>query len=210
MEQKATIHVVDDDEAFVTAVSRLLRASGYAVRSYRSGTEFLQAKIEEGPGCILLDFVLPGSNGLDLQEEVARWPNPLPIIFLSGYADVPTSVRAIKSGATDFLTKPVKREMLLEAIRMALARDAEQRAVREQTGRWYSLFQALTPREREVFDRVVIGRLNKQIAAELGITERTVKAHRGQIMTKMRVDSVAQLVHIADQLEQQRQYPGRA
>jgi FixJ family two-component response regulator len=206
--RRGIIHIVDDDHEFVTAISRLLRAAGYVTRSYRSAEEILSAPFD-GPGCLLLDVRLPGFNGLDLQKALASRADPMPIIFLSGYGDIPTSVQAMKAGAVDFLTKPVPRDALLEGIRKAMMKDREGRTAREEARKWCSLFGTLTPREREVLERVVIGRLNKQIAAELGITERTVKAHRGQIMTKMRVDSVARLVHIADQLARQKHSSAR-
>ena len=203
--QAPVIHVVDDDEHFVTAISRVLKVAGYSVRSYQNARNFLVAPVEKDPGCILLDYRLPGLSGLELQNRLGARTDVPPIIFLSGYGDVPTSVRAMKSGAVDFLTKPVKREVLLAAVKTALAHDAEARAVRKEARRWQDLFGALTEREREVFDLVVTGRLNKQIAAELGIAERTVKVHRGHVMSKMQADSLAHLVHIADLLQRSEQ-----
>jgi FixJ family two-component response regulator len=194
------IHVVDDDESFQSAISRLLRATGYKVRTYANAGDFLLADLDEAPGCILLDVRMPGPSGLELQAALAMRPAPLPIIFLSGYGDIPTTVRAIKAGAVDFLTKPVKREALLNAIRNALAHDAERRVLREQWNRWRACYDSLTQRELQVFEGVVNGKMNKEIADHLGTAVRTVKAHRGKMMEKMRVHSVAELVHIADQL----------
>jgi FixJ family two-component response regulator len=181
------IHVVDDDDSLRTAVMRLLRAAGYEVRGYPSAGEFMLARIEDAPGCVVLDVRMPGSSGLDLQAAF----DSLPIIFLTGHGDIPMSVRAMKAGAVDFLAKPVKREDLLNAIQHALARDAEVR----------TRFESLTPREREVFACVVAGKINKQIAAELDTSERTIKAHRAQVMEKMQVATVVELVHLAEQLQ---------
>jgi len=143
---------------------------------------------------------LPGPSGLDLQRALASRPNPLPIIFLSGYGDIPSSVQAIKAGAMDFLTKPVQRETLLKAIQNALARGIENRVLHDQLRNWRACYNTLTKREAEVFSRVVAGKMNKEIASELGAAERTIKAHRAQVMEKMHAGSIAELVHIADQL----------
>jgi FixJ family two-component response regulator len=196
----AIIHVVDDDEPFSIAICRLLRASGYTVRSYASAGDFLMANVPDTAGCILMDVCLPGPSGLELQAALANRPVSLPVIFLSGHADVPTSVRAMKGGAIDFLTKPVDREALLSAVQNAIARSMHNRALREQLREQRERYERLTKRETEVFERVVAGKMNKEIAGELGAAERTIKAHRAQVMQKMRVSSVAELVHIADQL----------
>jgi FixJ family two-component response regulator len=208
--QTAVIHVIDDDEPFATAICRLLKASGYVVRSYRSAGEFLLADIPDSAGCILMDLCLPGPSGLDLQAALAGRHVPLPVIFLSGCADVPTSVQAMKGGAMDFLTKPVDRETLLRAITAALARSIDNRLLRDQLSYQRACFEKLTRREMEVFERVVAGKMNKEIASELGAAERTIKAHRAQVMHKMRVSSVAELVHIADQLAAGQASPMRA
>ncbi len=200
MERLPIIHFIDDDASFQLAVARLLRASHFEVRTYGSTGDFLLHPPEDAPGCILLDLCLPGPDGLALQEALAARPNPLPIIFLSGHADVPTTVRAMKAGAVDVLTKPVQRETLLEAIRRALARDAEARAARERLRAWRDRYKSLTPREREVLERVAAGKMNKEIAFELGAAERTIKAHRAQVMQKLNAASVAELVRIADAL----------
>lgn len=190
----AVIHVVDDDDAFRAAMARLLRVAGYDVKEYRSAGEYLLDPPSDGAGCLLLDLHMPGPSGLELQEAVLRRGDSLPVVFLTGHGDIRTSVRAMRQGAADFLTKPVNREELLAAIRAAL-----QRQEREQsTSRWRrdlaARYATLTPRERQVLEGVVTGALNKQIAALLGTSERTVKAHRASIMQKMRVASVAELV----------------
>jgi FixJ family two-component response regulator len=195
------VHVVDDDDAVRTAVVRLLQAAGHEARGYASAGEFLLGRSDRNaPGCAVLDVRLPGPSGLDLQEALARLEAPIPIVFLTGHGDIPMSVRAMKAGAVDFLTKPVRAEALLAAVRNALARDAEARSTRERLQAFRTRYETLTPREREVFTGVVAGKLNKQIAAELGTAERTVKAHRAQVMEKMQVGSVAELVHVADAL----------
>ncbi len=198
--QKATIHIVDDDDSLRTAMARLLRATGYSVVIYPSAGEFLLAQPVDHRGCLLLDLRMPGPSGLDLQEALARRGVTLPIIFLTGYGDVPACARAMKAGAVDFLTKPVKRDALLVAIASALAREEKVHAARERYGFWLQRFESLTKREREVFEHVVSGALNKQIAAGIGAAERTVKAHRGHVMTKMGVSSLADLVRAAEEL----------
>jgi FixJ family two-component response regulator len=195
------IHIVDDDDSVRTAVTRLLRAAGYEVRSHSSAGEFLLSRPSDAPGCIVLDVHMPGPSGLDLQEALSKLGDAPPIIFLTGYGDIPMSVRAMKAGAVDFLTKPVQRTALLSAIRSALLRDADHRTVRERESTARARFESLTPRERDVITRVVVGKLNKQIAAELGTSERTVKAHRAHGMQKMRVKSLAELVRVTEQVQ---------
>jgi len=196
------IHVVDDDDSVRTGVVRLLQAAGFEARGYASAGEFLLGRSDRNaPGCVVLDVRMPGPSGLDLQDALARLEEPLPIVFLTGHGDIPMSVRAMKAGAVDFLAKPVSRDTLLASVRTALARDAETRAAREGLRLLRARYETLTPREREVFAGVVAGKLNKQIAADLGTAERTVKAHRAQIMGKMQVASVAALVHVADLLD---------
>ena len=163
MQQVPIIHVVDDDQLFQTAIGRLLRAVGYVVRSYTNAGDFLLAQMDDTPGCILLDVRLPGPSGLDLQKALAAGTNPLPIIFLSGYGDIPSSVQAIKAGAMDFLMKPVERKTLLKAIQDALARGIENRVLHEQLRTWRACHSRLTRRELEVFSRVVTGKMNKEI-----------------------------------------------
>jgi FixJ family two-component response regulator len=199
---------VDDDDSFRTAISRLLRASGFEVRAYRSAGEFLLEPAPKGPACLLLDIHMPGPDGLELQEAIARRGDSLPVIFLTAHGDVRKTVRAMRQGASDFLTKPVRREELLEAVRAALDRQKEE----ESTAGWRrelaTRYALLTPREREVLERVVAGALNKQIAAALGTSERTIKAHRARIMQKMQVDSLAELV-LANAALQRRGAHGR-
>ena len=194
------IHVVDDDPSFRTAVSRLLRAAKYEVRGYASASEFLNSDPCTEPGCILLDLQMPGVSGLDLQQSLARMEKRLPIIFLTGHGDIPASVRAMKAGAVDFLTKPVRREALLSAVQNAVAIDAKGRGERAVLRELQDRYEKLTPREREVLVHVVSGRLNKQIASDLVAAERTVKAHRASIMEKLGVHSVAELVRLAQEL----------
>jgi FixJ family two-component response regulator len=194
------IHIVDDDPSFRTAVSRLLRAAKYEVRGYASAAEFLNSGPCAGPGCILLDLRMPGVGGLDLQQSLARMEERLPIIFLTGHGDIPASVRAMKAGAVDFLTKPIRRETLLGAVENALGVDAKGRAAREVLRELQNRYENLTPREREVLAHVVSGKLNKQIAFDLGTAERTIKAHRASIMEKLGVQSVAELARLAQQL----------
>ena len=179
------VHVVDDDDSGRTAVVRLLCAAGYIARGYASAGEFLMTVSDEAPGCLVLDVRMPGPSGLELQDALARRHSTLPVIFLTGFGDIAMSVRAIKAGAVDFLTKPVEREALIRAVRSALERDARTRRNREQGRALRQKFDALTPRERDVFVRVVNGKLNKQIAADLGTAERTVKAHRAHVMEKL-------------------------
>lgn len=196
------VHVVDDDASFRNSVGRLLRACGYDVAVYESAEELLQQLPEAaGPSCILLDVRIPGVSGPELQDRLARQGSTLPIVFLTGHGDIETSVQAIKAGAEDFLTKPVAKDKLLDAIERAIARH---QAAREQHDRLNTLrakVARLTPRERQVFDLVVRGRMNKQIAHELGTTERTVKAHRQRVMEKLQVESLAQLVSMAERLD---------
>jgi len=194
------VHVVDDDESFRLAVGRLLRADGYRVQTYPSGSDFLIAGCRHGPGCVLLDVKMPGSDGLELQTALANGELSLPIIFISGRSNIPIAVRALKAGAVDFLTKPVRRQVLLNAVNQAFVEDASRRARDEELAGLRTCYASLSPREHDVFAQVITGRLNKQIAAELGASERTIKAHRAHIMEKMRVNSVAELVHIADRL----------
>lgn len=194
------IHIVDDDESLRVALLRLLGAAGFEARGYASTGDFLLQPLPDRPGCLLLDVRMPGPSGLDLQAALRRQGNPLPVIFLTGYADVAASVRAMKAGAVDFLTKPVEREALFEALQRALARDATQRAAHMEAEQLRATFAALTPRERAVFDRIVAGQINKQIADALGIAERTVKLQRARLMTKLDVSSVAELGRLAERL----------
>jgi FixJ family two-component response regulator len=199
-ESASVIHVVDDDPSFRSAISRLLRVSGYEVAEYESATLFLAASETARPGCILLDVQMPALGGLELQEEMANLSPGWPIIFMTAHGDIPTSVRAIKAGADDFLSKPVSRETLLAAIERALARHAVERQSRDQLNALKLLISTLTPREDEVFALMVRGKLNKQIAFQLGTSERTIKAHRQRIMDKLRAHSFAEAVAIAERV----------
>jgi RNA polymerase sigma factor (sigma-70 family) len=192
------IHVVDDDSSFRSAIAGLLAAAGYEVALYETSQQLLDKRPTRLTDCILLDVQLPGLSGLQLQDRLSKLGNRLPIVFLTGHADIPTSVRAIKAGAEDFLTKPVGKEQLLETIRRALDHAEEARARSEQVDALLARVTSLTPRERQVFALVVRGLLNKQIAHELGTSERTVKAHRHMVMQKCGVRSVAELVMIAE------------
>jgi FixJ family two-component response regulator len=192
--ETGTVFVIDDDPAVCRALSRMLNAAGYRVRAFESAEGFLAEGHAEAPGCLLLDVCLPGLDGMELQRSLLSAPCPRPIVFLTGRSDIQTSVNAMKAGAVDFLTKPIESGRLVTAIDKALRCDAERRleyAIRCAIQR---RFDKLTPREKQVMDGMVRGRLNKVIAAELGIGEKTVKVHRGRLMEKMGVRSVAELV----------------
>jgi FixJ family two-component response regulator len=195
------IHLVDDDASFRKAISRLLHAFGFEVAAYASARELLEKLPQPTePSCILLDVQIPGLTGPELQDRLIALGYELPVIFLTGHGDIPTSVQAIKAGAEDFLTKPVPSEVLYKAIVRALTRHRLLLEQKQKLKSLQDLVCALTPREREVFELVVQGRLNKQIAFQLGATERTIKAHRHKIMEKVRVGSLAELVVIAERL----------
>jgi FixJ family two-component response regulator len=194
------VHVVDDDESLRTGLLRLLRAAGFEARGYGSTGDFLLHPLPDRPGCVLLDLQMPGPSGLELQQALKRQGVPLPVIFLTGHGDVASSVRAMQAGAVDFLTKPVKRETLFEAIQSALERDARERAARAEADELHRRLASLTAREREVFDAVASGKLNKQIADELGMAERTVKLHRARVMEKLSAGSPAELGRLAERL----------
>jgi FixJ family two-component response regulator len=187
---------VDDDAAFLKAVARMLRASGFEVKTFASAIEFLAQPELDLPGCVLVDLRMPGLSGLDLQEALAKGGHRLPVIFLSGQGDIPTTVQAMRRGAEDFLTKRAPKEDLLDAVKRAIDRDARERTGRERREALHARFTALTPREREILEHVVQGKLNKQIAYDLGINERTVKLHRTAIKTKLNVDSTAELTKL--------------
>jgi FixJ family two-component response regulator len=192
------IHIVDDDASFRTAISRVLKVAGYEVADYDSATCFLRAIEAARPGCILLDVKMPALGGLQLQEELVKLSLSWPIIFMTGHADIPTSVRAIKAGAEDFLSKPVSKQTLLEAIERAFVCHAAIQRSQGQLNSFRSLISTLTPREGEVFALMVRGKPNKQIAFQLGTSERTIKAHRHMVMHKLQVQSFAEAVSIAE------------
>jgi RNA polymerase sigma factor (sigma-70 family) len=196
-----TVHVVDDDASFRNAIERRLKKAGYTVATYPSAQQLLDRLPDEsGPGCILLDVRIPGLSGPELQDRLSKLGSSLPIVFLTGYADVSITVRTIKAGAEDFLTKPVTSEQLLGAIEKAMAHQEVSRSLKQRRDVQRALLSSLTPRERQVLELVVQGKINKQIALQLGATERTIKAHRHRVMEKMKVGSLAELVSIAERL----------
>ena len=196
-----TVHVVDDEESIRTSLSRLLSAAGVPCKTYRSADEFISLCPTLVAGCVLLDLSMPGCTGLELQEKFSQTGRVLPIIFLTGNGDVPTSVRAMKSGAVDFLTKPVAKNQLLAAIQTAFARDEASRQHQAVQIDLRSRLSRLTPREEQVIRLVARGLLNKQIAAELGTVEKTVKVHRARALAKLEISSVAELVTLLDRLD---------
>jgi FixJ family two-component response regulator len=200
MSEDPTVYIVDDDLSIRTALTRLLRSVGLRCQTFESADDFLKASRADGPQCLVLDLRLPGASGLDLQRELAAFERSLPIIFLSGHGDIPITVRAMKAGAAEFLTKPIRERELIDAIRKALDRDRELQRQRQEGVRLRRRYDGLTPREREVMRLVVTGLLNKQVASELGISEKTVKVHRAQVMHKMRAGSLAELVRMWDHL----------
>lgn len=193
----ATVFIVDDDASYLKSVSRLLRASGYTIEAFHSASEFLQQLRPEISGCVIADLRMPGVGGLELQSALRNATNPLPVIFLSGQGDIPTTVQAMRGGAEDFLTKDAPKTQLLAAIERALERDARERSHRARLRQLRTRFAALSTREREILTHVLRGQLNKQIAADLQINERTVKLHRTSIMRKLGVQSVAELTRLA-------------
>jgi two-component system response regulator FixJ len=194
-----TVFIVDDDTSFLQSVSRLLRAVGYTVQAFASASEFLARLAPEMSGCVVTDLQMPGINGLELQAALRRSANPLPVIFLTGQGDIPATVNAMRSGAEDFLTKRAPKEELLAAVERAFLRDAQERQQREQLRSLRRRFDELSQRELEVLAHVVQGRMNKQIAADLNINERTVKLHRTNITRKLAVQSVAELTRLVDE-----------
>jgi FixJ family two-component response regulator len=195
------VFVVDDDRLVRDSIADLLDSAGFTVQTFGSATEFVRGQRPDVPACLVLDVELPDVSGLDLQTELTKSGIEMPIVFLTGHGDIPMSVRAIKAGAVEFLTKPFGKQELLDAITEALVRDAEVRKQRSETFELQKRLGTLTPREREVLALVVTGRLNKQIAGELGTTEETIKVHRGRVMRKMGADSLAGLVRIAEKLK---------
>jgi FixJ family two-component response regulator len=194
------VHVLDDDASVRTALARLLRAVGYEVRAHETAASYLLEPAANGPTCLILDVRMPGLNGLEMQEALARRGDSIPIVFLSGHGDIPMSVQAMRAGAVDFLTKPVRREQLLAAVRAAFSHDSGRKTHQSDTEQLVERMASLTPREKQVFEGVVAGRLNKQIASDIGAAERTVKSHRAHMMEKLQVSSVADLVRLAERL----------
>ena len=195
----STVYVVDDDTSFLTAVSRLLRASGFEVKAFLSAERFLSDLAHGARGCVIADLKMPAVSGLELQDALNRSDNPMPVIFLTGHGDIPTSVNAMRHGAEDFLTKRAPKETLLDAVRRALLREAKAWDARSRQRELRARFEALTARERAVLAHVLQGKLNKQTAFDLGITERTVKVHRSHLMDKLRVQSVAELTRLVQE-----------
>ena len=197
--QFGTVYIVDDDTSFLRSVSRLLRAVGYTVETFTAAEELLERIGPDLSGCVVADLQMPGMCGLELQKALRKSANPMPIIFLTGRGDIPTSVNAMRGGAEDFLTKRAPKEELLAAIERALKRDVQEREQRERLRHLRRRFDELSPRELEVLGHVVRGKMNKEIAADLNLNERTVKLHRTGITRKLKVQSVAELTRLADE-----------
>ena len=195
-----TVFLVDDDPGVLKALSRVLREEGWNVETFESAEAFLARPKQSVEGCLVLDVTMPGLDGLELQRRLADAGQALPVVFVTGHGDIPMSVRAIKAGATDFLTKPVQAQTLLAAVSAAIRQDALVRRAESETARLRQRLAKLTPREREVLAALVAGGLNKQIAADLGVVEQTVKFHRARIMERMQAKTVAELMHIAARL----------
>src|ERR1700691_1213445 len=194
------VFVIDDDRMIRDGLQSLIRSVGLRVEMYASAQDFLGAKRPDAPACLVLDVRMPGLSGLDLQLKLRDRGIPIPIIFITGHGDIPMSVRAMKEGAQEFLTKPVRGQDLLDAVQKAIARDRELRQEREETGEIRAGFESLTPREKEVLELVVAGLLNKQIADRLGMSELTVKTHRAHVMEKTQAESLAHLVRMSEKL----------
>ncbi|GAA5123298.1 response regulator transcription factor [Luteolibacter yonseiensis] len=198
--QGRTVYVVDDDTSFLLSLTRMLRASGFSVKAYASATEFLTGHPEDARGCVIADLHMPEMSGIELQEQLVKTCNPLPVVFLTGEGDLPSSVTAMRQGAEDFLAKLAPSADLLAALDRALARDERERKQRSHKNELGARFRKLTPRDHEVLLHVLQGRLNKEIAADLGIDERSVKRHRTSIMAKLEIRSVVELARLAQEV----------
>lgn len=195
-----TVFVIDDDKAVRSATKNLLESVGLRAETFASPQEFLTSERKNSPGCLVLDVRLPGTSGLDLQKELAALNVDMPIVFITGHADIPMTVQAMKAGAADFLPKPFRDQEFLDAVQKAIGRDRERREQEVHLADEKQRFGSLTPREREVMALVIAGHLNKQVAAQIGTSETTAKIHRGQVMRKMQVQSLADLVRMAERL----------
>lgn len=200
-ELQPVVLVVDDDDEVRASLERLIRSAGLTVKTFASADQFLKSERPDVPGCLVLDVKLPGLGGLDLQRRLADSDLAIPIVFITGHGDIPMSVRAIKAGAVEFLTKPFRDQDLLDAINQAIELDRTTREWKSEIAKLRDRYETLTPREQEVMQLVVAGMLNKQIALELGTSEITIKVHRGQVMQKMQANSLADLVRISERLE---------
>jgi len=199
-EEKPIVFVVDDDPSVRDSTELMLESVGFNVRTFGSAQDFLKADLKEDLGCLVLDVRMPGMSGIELQEKLVSAKTPLPVIFITGHGTVPMSVRAMKAGAVDFLQKPFEEQDLLDAINRAVARQRESRSKKDEEEKIRRRLQSLTPREHEVFSLLVTGMANKEVAYELGASERTIKAHRARIMEKMKAGSLADLVRFAERL----------
>jgi len=198
---ESVVYIIDDDRAMREATKDLVESIGLRVQTFTTAQEFLSSERPDAPGCLVLDVRLPGLSGLDLQRELGKTNNPVPIVFITGHGDIPMTVQAMKAGAVEFLTKPFRHQQLLDAIAHAIERDRVERKERSELAELLRRHDSLTPREREVMVFVVKGLLNKQVGAELRMSETTVKFHRGQLMQKMKAQSLADLVRIAERLQ---------
>ena len=200
LEDDPIVFIVDDDDSVRKALTRLINSVGLNVETFASADDFLKRESHDGPACLVLDIRMPGLSGLDLQDELVAAGRAFPIIFISGHGNIPISVRAMKAGAVDFIEKPFEDQALLDAINHSLKKDRQTKLEQAELREIQQLVDSLTPREREVFTLVVSGKLNKQIAFELGTTERTIKAHRARVMKKMQAKSLADLIRLAEKV----------